>query len=308
MSGGPYSEAIRAIVSPVASFFDPRPPMVILNTSSDSSGANCPAPLPPVPPPEQFIEISFQDESTKQRLTAEDIATMAEAINIQLRDFSAKWRTALYQIIVYPRGEPVKGSFQLYFKDTTDVPGTYGYHFKTTDTEAKAYVFLETILGSASNGVLQRKTMAGSTVSIITSHEVLEMIGNPAVNQGVLAGMDVRAGYDYKLFKNDGTIQLLTEAQLRQMGIINNEFNKIFGNFLLEVADAVQANLVTVTARNKDVEVSDFVYLSWFNMDNLTGPYNFKKTLIAPFTLDLGGYHPVFTPQGLLHIYRSNSR
>lgn len=288
MSTGPYSDAIRAIVAPVTSFFDPRPPMIILQGGgADSSGANCPPPLPPVPSPEQFVEISFQDATTKGRISSEDMVTIAEAINTELRDFSSKWRSTLFQLKVYPRGEAVKGGFQYYLKDETDIPGAYGYHTKTSETEAIAYTFVETILQQSTNGILKANTISGTSVARITSHEVLEMIGNPLVNEIVFANFELIPDFRYILFDRDHP----DGSEVKKDAFENFTVNNILlVNVLKEVANPVQANTVTLKIRNKDVDVSDYVYPSWFDITNVKGPYNYKKTLIKPFTLDPGGY------------------
>lgn len=289
MSTGPYSDAVRAILSPVTNFFDPRPPMVLLlNEQKDGSGAECPAPIAPTPLPEQFIEISFQDATTKGKITNEDMLLISEAINVELREFSVKWRTYLFQMKVYPRGEAISSGFQVYLKDNTDIEGVNGYHTKTSDTEAIAFIFVETILTSSANGILKAKTMNGVSISRIVSHEVLEMIGNPIVNQMVKGAVELEPSFQFKFVNQQYPGGVLVKKEDLKNFIFEDKYLVV--NVLKEVANPVQGNIITLKIQNKEVEVSDYVYPSWFDLTDVKGPYNYKKTLTKPFTLNKGGY------------------
>jgi hypothetical protein len=294
----PNLNALDLILSPITNFFSPRFPTVIMvgDSNTDSSGAtaaSCP-PAPVSPTPTNFTEIAVQDQSTKERLSAEDLAAMIEAINMQLRELAGYWKTALYQAVLHPRGEALTAGYTLIFKDTTDIAGANGYHSKDSENVAQGFVFVETILQSAANGILKRKIMAGTSVANVLSHELIEMVGNPYIDR--LHIIDFRRVGGLRYIQPSGAP--LSPAQVNTLPPV------LSGLTPEELVDSVQNNYVILRARNKDVEVSDFILPSWFG-DSVTGPFNFKQTLPAPRTLDIGGYINLSMRVGNLIITRN---
>lgn len=288
----PNLNALDMILSPITNLFSPRFPTVLMvgDQNTDGSGASCPTPAPPA----NFIEIGVQDQSTKGRLKVEDIAAMIEAVNIQLKEFAVHWKTALYQLRFHARNDPIRSRMFIIFKDNTDIEGALGYHTKTSDDDGSGYVFVETILNNASNGILKRKIMAGRSVANIFSHEVLEMIGNPYVSRLHIISFRRTAGLVY--IQPSGT-----RLSAEQASMLPPILEGLVGE---EVCDPVQRNYTVVKVQNKDVEVSDFIFPTWFG-DDLTGPFNFKETLPGPQMLDIGGYIRLSIQQGQLIIMRT---
>lgn len=73
---------------------------------------------------------------------------------------------------------------------------------------------------------------------------------------------------------------------------LSNKTNVIF---CAEVCDMVQENNVVVHYKGVDIYLSDFVCPSWLESYNTLGPFNYRRTLNAPFTLDKGGYAIVYS-------------
>ena len=79
----------------------------------------------------------------------------------------------------------VKGQWAMAFLDDADAPGALAYHDLTPDGLPQAKVFVRTTLD------------ADESVSVAASHELVEMLVDPAINLLAL-GPDVRAAYAYE--------------------------------------------------------------------------------------------------------------
>lgn len=78
-----------------------------------------------------------------------------------------------------------KGSWAIIFLDNSDVPGALAYHDLTSDGFPLSKVFVKTILSG------------GDPISIATSHELVEMLIDPAINL-CCSGPDPKAMYAYE--------------------------------------------------------------------------------------------------------------
>jgi hypothetical protein len=124
--------------------------------------------------------------------------------------------------------------------NTSDVEGAGGYHEETHGVpDLKVFA-----------GDLNR---LGASVSVAFSHEVLEALGDPLVNESV----QVARG--------------------------------IF--WAMEACDAVEADQFAygIPVGDTDVMVSDFVTRQWWNAND-PPPYDFKRHLTRPLELLTGGY------------------
>jgi hypothetical protein len=79
----------------------------------------------------------------------------------------------------------VKGAWALAFLDDADAPGALAYHDLTPDGLPEAKVFVRTTL------------QAGELVSVAASHELVEMLVDPAINL-LCTGPDPEAAYAYE--------------------------------------------------------------------------------------------------------------
>ena len=58
-----------------------------------------------------------------------------------------------------------------------------------------------------------------------------------------------------------------------------------------ETSDPVQGNIVKIKLNSTtSVDLSDYILPAWSNPNAVSGPYNYNRTLKAPFTVDLYGY------------------
>jgi hypothetical protein len=137
--------------------------------------------------------------------------------------------------------------------DDADMAGALGYHDLTVAGLPIGKVFVKT------------SKLYGAEPSVVLSHEVLEMLGDPHVNLTVSDGEDIRRYW------------------------------------AKEVCDAVQDDTsgyvitvpATLTRAAKNVRVSDFVLPSYWNSQVTKRPYSFKDRLTGPVpALAPGGYMP----------------
>jgi hypothetical protein len=167
------------------------------------------------------------------------LEAIADALTVQVkRDFAPRWGLAPVTVTVGGRGE------KLYFFDRAH-DDDYGFHQVAASGRAFAHVAVEPSL--AHSGWLT----GNDAVSASASHEVLEMLADPAAN-----------AYAFDAFG---------EMWMR------------------EACDAVQAYTYDIRAGGRNVKVSDFVLPSFFN-HWAPKPYDYLRKLRKPFTIAPGGY------------------
>lgn len=102
------------------------------------------------------------------------LTEIAEAINRQLVDFAAAWGEITWTIT----RDLDRQGFRIVLFDTTDQAGALAYHDVTPSGRPYASVFCETILENGGTW-----TKGADSVSAATSHEVVELLADPACNQ-----------------------------------------------------------------------------------------------------------------------------
>jgi hypothetical protein len=151
------------------------------------------------------------------------------------------------------------GSWAVVFLDTADAPGALAYHDLTPDGFPLSKIFVETILEDK------------SSVSIATSHELVEMLVDPAINiwcNGPKAGVF----YAY------------------------------------EAADPVEDQALAFQIDG--IDVTDFVYPSFFEgfRKPRSTQFDYTKGVTRPFQILKGGYQIVFANGQETQIYGSKAK
>jgi hypothetical protein len=135
------------------------------------------------------------------------------------------------------------GAWAMVFLDDADQPGALAYHDLTPDGLPISKVFVKTTLAN------------GDLVSVSASHELVEMLVDPAINMMTTGGPDPKATYAY------------------------------------ESADPVEELSFPVNG----IAMSDFVYPSYFESFRKPNSvqFNHMKTVTKPFQILKGGYQIV---------------
>ena len=216
----------------------------------------------------QLQKINVINQSTV--ITDSDVTKMVAALNQTLPAFARDWKIFIIQAAVLPRETVMPtGStiLNVVIMDTTDIPGTAGYHTLYNGTTT-VKIFASTIL--AAGGVsLYEDTRTKPTVSQALCHEVFEALLDPRSTQWIL--------------------------------------NPITGAmYALEVGDVVDGNAkVMRLGDGSRVTVSDWVLPAWYDAENTLGPYNSLDTLSAPFTLAPNGYAMTASGSAVNYLYGS---
>lgn len=208
-----------------------------------------PPPPPPAPTPvtfphaSQVINIDIINESTV--VTDVQVRAAVAALQIQLdRDFAPSWFYSANLFFVPKGGAAAPGHWWLAILDNTDQAGALGYHDLTPAGLPLGKVFAKT----------DQQYHLNWTVT--TSHELLEMMVDPYVNDVIFAQTTNTAGRIYAK----------------------------------EVCDAVEADSLGYSING--ITVSDFVLPTWFDdwrTANST-KFSFMNHVHAPFQLASGGY------------------
>jgi hypothetical protein len=112
-----------------------------------------------------------------------ELDRLVEVLGRYVRDIVAPvWGTPAE---LFPSQGFVAGCWAIVFLDDADQPGALAYHELTPDGLPLSKVFVKTALA------------AGDPVSVTTSHELVEMLVDPAINM-MTTGPDPRAMYAYE--------------------------------------------------------------------------------------------------------------
>lgn len=204
-----------------------------------------------------MIPIALVNHS--RHVTSDELEAIAEALEIQVNDhFAPAWGSNdEVEIDCFDDASAVpSGAHQIVLFDHADHADALGYHTETPAGRPYAKVFVGPILD---NGGATLSGDDANTVAATTSHELLELLGDPDCAQWV-AGPAIDAGAHYAL----------------------------------EVCDPVEAHGYDVTLEDgaTQVTVSNFVLPAWFRADG-QGPYDYLEVLAGPFSLAEGGYMQV---------------
>lgn len=200
-------------------------------------------PAPQVAP----IQISVINASTV--LTDGEVRPVVDALQKQVTsDFRPAWGVDAELTFVGSGSQPAPRTWWLSLLDDSDQAGALGYHDLTPDGLPIGKVFAATDL------------KLGTSWSVTTSHELLEMLGDPNINLTVFV-------------QNDETSGVL---------------------YAYEVCDACETDNFGYQIGN--VLVSDFVFPSWFENFRAAGSTQFDQTnnIQSPLQLLPGGYIGIF--------------
>jgi hypothetical protein len=152
----------------------------------------------------------------------------------------------------------IKGAWALVFLDNADVAGALAYHDLTADGLPLSKVFVKTT------------TANGELVSVSASHELVEMLVDPAINMMSTGPLNSRLVYSY------------------------------------EAADPVEAESFAVNG----IQMSNFVYPSYFEAFRKTGSVKFDEMglITKPFEILTGGYQIVYDGRRWKNIFASKRK
>jgi hypothetical protein len=191
-------------------------------------------------------QISVINESTV--LTDAEISPVISALQQQVTsDFRPVWGIDAELTMVPHGAQPPTGSWWLAILDDSDQAGALGYHDLTPDGLPIGKVFAASDL------------KAGTSWSVTTSHELLEMLADPNINLSILV-------------QNVSTTGTL---------------------YAYEVCDACEDDSFGYKINN--ILVSDFVYPAWFENFRPQGTqFDRMNQIQNPLDLLPGGYIGVF--------------
>lgn len=193
------------------------------------------------------IQISVINSSTV--VTDDDVSTVVPVLQKQVtNDFYPAWGVDAQLTFVPSGSDPAPGSWWLVILDDSDQANALGYHDITSDGLPLGKVFA----GS--------DFKFGSSWTVTTSHELLEMLADPDINLTALVQTSDTAGTLYAY----------------------------------EVCDACEAD--NLAYQIDGVSVSDFVYPAWFESFRTPGSTQFdqQNQIQQPFQVLPGGYIGVF--------------
>jgi len=180
---------------------------------------------------------------------------IVDALNQLLPQFCQDWNLPLYTAVYIGLGKITDIFLKVNILDRSDILGIFGFHH-VIDGIPYAKCFAKSVL--IHDGDILSSSSKKLTVSQCVSHEVYELLVDPMCS----GWWDVGDGKTL---------------------------------FAREVCDPVENNGITVSVVTNPkspptpVTLSDWILPAWTNSQNTTGPFNYLKTLKAPFTLDNGG-------------------
>lgn len=198
------------------------------------------------------IKISIINAS--KTLTDDQVKAAVPALQTQVsRDFAPAWGVDAELDFVGTGKQPPAGHWWLVVLDNSDVADALGYHDVTPEGLPLGKIFAGT------------DKLYGNQWTVTASHELLEMLGDPAINLTALS---------------------MTEFEVTQ---------PVVGRlWAYEVCDPCEAD--EDGYKIDGVLVSDFVYPSWFESfrDPKTTQFDQQKLVKAAFELRPGGYASVY--------------
>jgi hypothetical protein len=196
--------------------------------------------------------ITVENQSTS--LAAKDLFNLVWAVNYQVlyQYGHSAWVTnglaPAGHLVSLPTGAaPPAGAWNLILMDHSNQQGALGYH---EDANGTNIPYAEVFVADAITD--------GSSPSAVASHEALEMLVDPNVNQ----------------------VRTQLRAETQQI-------------YIVEVCDPVQGNDYDVGApegKTTGTTVADFCLPSWWEMAPASAPYSFRASVQAPWALAPKGY------------------
>ena len=198
------------------------------------------------------IKVSVKNDSTV--LTDAQVSAAVPALQKQVSlDFAQPWGVDADLDFVPKDQQPPPGHWWLIVSDDSDQAGALGYHDTTPEGLPLGKVFAGTDL------------QFGSEWTVTASHELLEMLGDPAIN--------------------------LTAMTMTAFDVGQNVVGRLYAYEVCDACEADQDGYVI-----DGVLVSDFVYPAWFESFRPDGSTQFdhKLRITSPFELLPGGYISVY--------------
>jgi len=199
--------------------------------------------------------IAVINQSTS--VTNDQVNTMCQAIQIQLNlHVLPAWNMKASTVKAYTEASKIPGYAWIVYVIDNDaqVAGALGFHQEASD-QVTGYIMCEPILTNGGVVMDFDSTNPGAyTVSGTLSHEIIEMVGDRFTNT----------------FCDNGTT-----------------------SWCQELCDPVEQIGYGIMVGTTNVSVSDFVFPNFFNPQSTVsknGPFNYLKSLQAPFTILAGGY------------------
>jgi hypothetical protein len=193
------------------------------------------------------IQVALINASTVVR--DQEVQAALPALQTQVRrDFAPPWGLDADLTFVPQGGTPAPGAWWLVVLDNSDQAGALGYHDVTNEGAPLGKVFA----GS--------DRQAGLKWTVTASHELLEMLADPAINLTVFVQQDATSGKLYAY----------------------------------EVCDACEADQFGYDING--TTVSDFVFPAWFETFRSPGStaFDYGRRINGPLQLLAGGYIGVF--------------
>jgi hypothetical protein len=187
-----------------------------------------------------------------------DVITMTAAIQTQINlHYAPAWNEKPTPIKFFTNKNDIPGyAWVIYLMDTdASVPGALGFHQQENNGKIDGFILCQPILSN--NGAVlafDANNSSQYTVSATLSHEVLETLQNRFVNKWFDNGATTWAG---------------------------------------EICDPIEQVSYGIAVDGASVSVSDFCFPNFFNSDAtepVNGPFNYLKSLKAPFSMASGGY------------------
>lgn len=198
------------------------------------------------------IKISIINAS--KTLTDKEVSAAVPALEKQVKnDFAPVWGVDADLDFVATGKELPTGHWWLVVLDDSDQAGALGYHDVTKEGLPLGKIFAGT------------DKLYGNQWTVTASHELLEMLGDPAIN--------------------------LTALSMTAFDVEQPVIGRLWA---YEVCDPCEAD--SDGYKIDGVLVSDFIYPSWFESfrDPKTTQFDQRKKITAPFQLLPGGYASVY--------------
>jgi hypothetical protein len=172
------------------------------------------------------------------------------------------------------------GAWAMVFLDDADEPGALAYHDLTPEGLPLSKVFVKTTIE------------AGELVSMSASHELVEMLVDPAINM-YTTGPNPKITYTYTYENAIPVKELKLPVEVNAM-------------YAYESADPVEDESFQVNS----VEMSDFVYPAYFEDFHKPRSVKFdhKNKVTKPFQLLRGGYQTIFIDGQFTNVFGSKAK
>jgi hypothetical protein len=175
----------------------------------------------------------------------------------------------------------VEDAWAMVFLDDTDDPDSLAYHELTPDGLPLSKVFVRTTIDN------------NELVSVSASHELVEMLVDPAIN----------------MYTTGPNPKRITDTYMYKIGIPVWEVKvgvEVTAMYAYESADPVEE----VTFKVNEVAMSDFVYPAYF--EEFRKPYSVKfdhlDRVTRPFQLLSGGYQIIFIDGQYANVFGSRAK